>query len=131
MNQTGTQPVETERLLLRRFTMEDTEPMYRAWCTDPEVTRYLRFAPHKDVEETRGIVAGWVADYQKSDYYIWAVTLKNTGELIGSIGVVPANEEDALPGYWEPGYCFARPHWNKGYATEHPLYTPNKVHNIS
>ncbi len=92
--------------------------MYRAWCTDPEVTRYLRFAPHKNVEETCGIVAGWIANYQKPDWYIWAVTLKDTGELIGSIGVFPANGEDALPGYWEPGYTFARPHWNMGYASE-------------
>lgn len=46
----GTILLETERLLLCRFTMEDAEAMYRNWGSDEEVYRYLRAKPHKTIE---------------------------------------------------------------------------------
>ena len=41
MNKAGTQKIETQRLILRRFKIEDAEDMYNNWASDPEVTRYL------------------------------------------------------------------------------------------
>lgn len=41
MNHKGTVTLETERLILRRFTMDDAEAMFRNWASDPEVTKYL------------------------------------------------------------------------------------------
>ena len=38
-NHLGTQPLQTPRLLLRRFTMDDAQAMFDLWCNDPEVTR--------------------------------------------------------------------------------------------
>ena len=40
--------LETERLLLRRFTVDDAPQMFRNYASDPEVTKYLTWAPHKD-----------------------------------------------------------------------------------
>ena len=37
MNKTGTERIETKRLILRRFTLEDAEDMFNGWCNDPEV----------------------------------------------------------------------------------------------
>ena len=48
----GTQPLETARLILNRFTEEDAPAMYAAWAADPQVTRFLRWQPHRDVAET-------------------------------------------------------------------------------
>ena len=56
MRHTGTQTIATERLTLRRFTIEDAENMYYNWASDPEVTRYLTWQPHKSVEETAEIL---------------------------------------------------------------------------
>ena len=41
MNHLGTKTIETERLTLRRFAVEDAEKMYENWAGDPEVTRFL------------------------------------------------------------------------------------------
>ena len=41
MNKAGTQKIETQKLILRRFKIEDAEDMYNNWASDPEVTRYL------------------------------------------------------------------------------------------
>lgn len=41
MNKAGTQRIETERLILRRFTLKDAVYMYYNWASDPEVTKYL------------------------------------------------------------------------------------------
>ena len=40
MNKTGTQRLETDRLILRRFTIEDADDMYNNWASDPEVTEF-------------------------------------------------------------------------------------------
>lgn len=54
MRHAGTQTIETERLLLRPLTPEDAPMMYANWANDPDVTRWLRWEPHKNVDETRG-----------------------------------------------------------------------------
>ena len=41
MKHCGTQSIETERLVLRRFSIDDAEAMYINWASDPEVTKYL------------------------------------------------------------------------------------------
>lgn len=41
MTHTGTQTIETPRLLLRRARLEDAQPMFRNWVSDPQVTKYL------------------------------------------------------------------------------------------
>ena len=48
----GTKTIETDRLILRQFTMEDAEPMFRNWASDDEVTRHLTWPTHESVEIT-------------------------------------------------------------------------------
>ncbi len=123
MRHKGTQTVETERLVLRRFRENDADAMYQNWASDPEVTRWLRWDPHADVNETRALLAEWVARYpQDGEYYCWAAARKGTGELVGSVGIlkngVPGDARQDFPGGWEAGYCYAKSAWGKGYATE-------------
>ena len=65
MRHTGTQTIATERLTLRRFTIEEAENMYYNWASDPEVTKYLTWQPHKSVEETTEILQQWEEDTAK------------------------------------------------------------------
>ena len=60
MKKVGTQTIETERLILRRFTVEDAGDMYKNWASDPEVTKYLTWPPHESVEFTKSLLADWV-----------------------------------------------------------------------
>lgn len=115
LNHIGTQVIETPRLLLRRFTMQDVEPMFYTWANDAQVTRFMRWTPHKNTTETRIILAKWIKEYRTLPSYHWAITLKPELQLIGSIGVYGINDQDMAG---ETGYCIARPYWGKGYAAE-------------
>ena len=76
MRHAGTQTIETERLLLRPLTPEDAPMMYANWANDPDVTRWLRREPHKNVDETRELLAAWALLYPNGDYYQWAIVEK-------------------------------------------------------
>ncbi len=51
--------IVTERLILRPFVLEDAPSMFK-WTSDDEVVRYLRFAKHQDIEESKRIIALWI-----------------------------------------------------------------------
>ena len=111
----GTKTIETSRLILRRAVREDAEPMFRNWASDSEVTKFLTWPTHKNVEITQSLLEGWAAEYERSDYYHWMIVLKEIGEPIGSISVVRQNDrvEEA-----EIGYCIGRRWWHKGIVSE-------------
>ena len=114
MNHLGTKTIETERLILRKFTIEDAPAMYANWASDPVVTKYLTWQPHESVDITRMIITEWVASYEREDYYQWAIELKGFG-IIGSIGVVDICESAKEA---ELGYCIGRSYWGKGIMPE-------------
>lgn len=115
MNRIGTQPLATRRLVLRRFTVEDTEAMYRNWASDPEATRYLTWPCHPSPEATTALLEDWVRQYEDGSVFSWAIQSKETGEPIGSIAVVKLEERvDAA----EIGYCLGRAFWGQGLMTE-------------
>ncbi|MEG1579356.1 MAG: GNAT family N-acetyltransferase, partial [Oscillospiraceae bacterium] len=73
MNHKGTVTIETPRLLLRRFTLADSDAAFRNWTGDDRVTEFLRWRSHGSVEVTREILQTWVEGYQKDDFYQWAI----------------------------------------------------------
>ena len=114
MKDLGTRPIETPRLLLRRFVMEDAEAMFTCWSSDPAVARFVNWNVHTDISQTRERIAIWLERYEQG-YMNWAVECKETGELVGSIHAMNVNE---VHSNCEVGYCYGRAHWGKGYATE-------------
>ena len=66
MRHAGTQELETDRLFLRRLLPEDADMMYANWASDPQVTRFLRWEPHKNALETLGLLAAWAPIIQQS-----------------------------------------------------------------
>lgn len=115
MKNLGTKTIETERLILRQFKFTDAEDMYRNWASDDEVTKFLTWPTHKDVEVSRGVIDIWVKDYSDDKHYSWCIEIKSTGEAIGSIAVVDYKENiEAV----EIGYCIGRKYWNQGITSE-------------
>ena len=110
----GTQTIETTRLILRRARMEDAEPMFRNWANDPDVTKFLTWPPHGDMEVTRNLLANWVESYQKDDYYQWMIVLKEIDEPIGSIMVSTVGRAQSA----HIGYCIGKRWWHQGIMTE-------------
>ena len=115
MKHIGTKTIETQRLLLRRFTPEDAEAMYRNWASDSEVTRYLTWPTHESVDVSRWVVNDWVSHYGQDHYYQWAVVPKDLGQPIGSVAAVAVNDN----AQWvEIGYCIGKLWWHRGYMSE-------------
>ncbi len=109
----GTQTIRTQRLILRRFTPQDAEPMFRTWASDSRVTRFLTWEPHESAEVTRTILKGWCSLYANPAYYHWGIEWN--GRLIGGISVVRQNEQHEVA---ELGYCIGADYWGQGIATE-------------
>lgn len=116
MNHIGTQYIETDRLILRRFELADAQAMFDNWTSDDEVTKYLTWPTHIDVSVTELILGEWVPQYSKDDCYRWAIILKENGpQPIGSIDVCHWRESGEVP---EIGYCMGRRWWHQGIMTE-------------
>ncbi len=115
MENKGTVTIETERLILRRFQVEDAEEMYQNWASDPEVTKFLTWPTHKDASLTRSLLEDWVKRYEELSSYNWVMELKETGEVIGNISVVKLREDIAAA---DMGYCMGRAWWGMGLMPE-------------
>lgn len=116
LQHTGTQTIETQRLLLRRFTMADAPAMYNNWANDDEVTKYLTWPTHESIQVTKEVLTLWTESYAKPDFYNWAIVLKENGpEPIGSIAAVHIKEKTRCA---TMGYCMGRAHWGKGIMPE-------------
>ena len=92
MKHCGTQRLETDRLVLRRYMPEDAAAMYKNWASDKEVTKFLTWPTHSSQEVSQGVTEDWVNQYSNENYYHWAIALKDNGdEPIGDIAVVDVN----------------------------------------
>ncbi len=115
MKKIGTKRLETNRLILRRFTVADAEDMYRNWASDPEVTRFLTWPCHASAEATAALLGSWVEKYRDGDCFNWAIELKETRSVIGNISVVRLDETVNAA---ETGYCLGRAYWGRGIMPE-------------
>ena len=116
MNHLGTRRLETQRLVLRRGTMEDVSAMYRNWASDPEVTKFLSWPTHADEGVSAAVMADWVKRCEQPDCYLWVIELKALGEVIGSISVVNSSDERIQA--MEIGYCIGQRWWHQGITSE-------------
>ena len=116
MNHIGTQYIETDRLILRRFELADAQAMFDNWASDNEVTKYLTWPAHADVSVTEKLLEDWVSQYAQDDCYRWAIVFKENGpQPIGSIDVCHWREDGEAP---EIGYCMGKRWWHRGIMTE-------------
>ena len=116
LNHKGTQIIETDRLILRPFTLDDAEAMFRNWAGDDEVTKYLTWPTHSSMEVSKMVLEDWTSHYSEPDFYNWAIVLRENGpEPIGSIAAVHIKEKTRCA---TMGYCMGRAHWGKGIMPE-------------
>lgn len=78
--------LETDRLLLREFVLEDVEKFFRM-VSDPDVTRYTGDGCKTLEEAKQGLEERLFQDYRRHGYGRWAVVYKPTGEVIGFAGL--------------------------------------------
>ena len=105
--------LETERLFLTPLYEADANGVF-GWAGDEEVSRFMRYARHRDIEETRKWLKEEEALQERDTSYNFGFRLRQTKELVGSGGLMFNQEQ----GVWELGYNLRRDCWNCGYATE-------------
>jgi len=105
--------IETERLFLRRMDQNDWDALCAILQDSETMTAYE--GAFSD-EEVQTWLDRQLARYEQYDFGLWAVVLKETGEMIGQCGLTiqPWKDEEVL----EVGYLFNRSFWHKGYASE-------------
>lgn len=105
--------LETERLLLREWRMEDFEP-FADIMADAEVARYLPGGkPMARIDAWRFMAAS-VGAWTLLGYGTWIVERKSDHAMMGRIGLL---RPYGWPGL-EVGWTLGRPYWGHGYATE-------------
>jgi len=114
MNHVGTKTIETERLILRKFEMKDAGFMFNNWAKDDEVTKYITWSSHKNIEDSKSFIIDITNKYAENKYQ-WAIELKENKEVIGDISAprIYDNIETV-----EMGYVLGKKYWNKGIVTE-------------
>jgi ribosomal-protein-alanine N-acetyltransferase len=105
--------VETARLRLRPFTLEDIDGLWRI-ASDPEVMRYIGDGVPFTREETLSNLTNIVNVSERRGYGRWALEKKEGGGLIGYCGLACGSEEVGV----ELVYLLARAEWGKGIVNE-------------
>ena len=115
MEHLGTKELITERLILRRLTLDDVDHVFNNWTNDNEVTKYLEWPTHINTDVTKQVLESWIEKYPQKEFYQWAIVLKEINEPIGTISVVNRKDTTKMV---EIGYCIGRRWWNKGITSE-------------
>lgn len=104
---------ETDRLLLRTFTIDDISLIYEL-NLDPDVIRYT-LDPIVNIDHAKQVLEQIILpQYALYNYGRWAVHVKDGFEFIGWCGLKSRPERNEI----DLGYRFMQKAWGKGYATE-------------
>lgn len=106
--------IETARLLLRLFTLDDVDDYYHAVESDPEVMRYMPGGVPQPREHSERVINYFIKHWEMHGYGTWAAIPKADQQMIGHIGLNLIPETDEV----EVQYALASAYWNQGFATE-------------
>lgn len=119
--------IETERILLRPFCLEDIE-RFAEICVNPNVMRYIGDGKPVSRDVIAEKIPEWIELYEKQNYGLMALVMKDKDKLIGFCGfihqIVDGNE------YIELGYRLDEAYWGQGIATEAALAVRDYAFNV-
>jgi RimJ/RimL family protein N-acetyltransferase len=107
--------LETERLILRPWQADDSAALHK-YASDPRIGPMAGWPPHSSIDESAQVIATILSSAET-----YAVTVRSTGEPIGSVGLTFGSVCQILqlnPNEAEIGYWVAVPYWGQGIATE-------------
>jgi [ribosomal protein S5]-alanine N-acetyltransferase len=111
----GTRALETDRLILRKMCLDDTQSVFDHWLSDERVSDHRVSPAHKTVVDTKMRMEKIVNGYDSNEFYYWGIVLKDGNDLIGEIDLY---NFDPSTGNCEVSYSIGYDWWNKGYGTE-------------
>ena len=111
----GSVTLETPRLILRKFTLNDVASSFNNWMSDDNVTEFLRWQTHKDIRVSKSVIKKWIKGYKKPNFYQWAIVLKEINQPIGTISGFDLCEKTNKV---HIGYGIGAQWWNQGIMSE-------------
>ena len=106
--------LDTPRLRLRKLTMRDAQDIFD-YSRDPQVEKHVLWDAHRSVGESRAYLRYMLRKYRMGEPASWGIELKSTGRIIGTIGYMWIQSENAAA---EVGYSLSRAYWGQGIMTE-------------
>jgi ribosomal-protein-alanine N-acetyltransferase len=106
--------LETERLILRPFCIEDAQEVFECWESDPDVAKYMFWDSHNDINRTIEWVREELSKIDDDEWYRWAILSKKTKELLGT-GLIYFEEEYNK---FEISYNLGKKAWGFRFAIE-------------
>ncbi|GGD84895.1 GNAT family N-acetyltransferase [Paenibacillus nasutitermitis] len=105
--------LETQRLILREFTVHDLEDIH-VYASNPMVVKHMMWGPNtkEDTQDYMDRVLSMQKQEPRQEFELAAV-IKDTKQLVGGCGIYRSK-----PSQGEIGYCFHSAFWGKGFASE-------------
>lgn len=111
----STETIQTDRLILRKFTFEDANDMLKNWINDIEIQSNYGEPIYESMDSVIALLQKWIISYSNKDYYRWAIILKENNENIGQIAFCDINLNHHFA---DIEYCISKFYQGKGYASE-------------
>jgi ribosomal-protein-alanine N-acetyltransferase len=115
LNHAGTQTLDSERLILRKFRHTDDDDMLAYWISDPQVQSLYSEPTYTTKVEVKELLDKYTGSYDRPDYYRWAIVEKESGICIGQIAIFLVDNKN---NFCEIEYALGRRFHRKGYGTE-------------
>lgn len=115
MIHTGTKTIETARLLLRPFNLNDCKDMLENWIANPNIQTEYGEPTYISADEVCQLLDQWINCYNNLDFYRWAIVEKQSNTNIGQIAFCKVYTDCRTA---EIEYCIGENFWGSGYAGE-------------
>ncbi|MDE6020787.1 MAG: GNAT family N-acetyltransferase [Ruminococcus sp.] len=115
MKSVGTQTIETQRLVLRKFEYSDCVGALKNWASDPKIQLSYGEPVYPTEDDVIELLKKYISSYSNLNYFRWAVIEIESGICIGQIAFFLV---DCKNNFAEIEYCIGSKYQCKGYATE-------------
>lgn len=121
----NTPTLETDRLILRKFTDNDIDDMFLLY-SDEEVNKFLPWFPFKTrIETEKYLYNNIFPSYKKDIAYSYAITQKADNQVIGYIHINDIGNSNDM------GYALCKEFWNKGFTSEACAAVINRLKKVN
>jgi len=104
--------LSTRRLILRPPQADDAPAVFQAFASDPEVTRFLKWRPHRTLADAHRAMAARLKGFETGEELSWLLSLRTDGSILGIISAWPGEREVEI------GFALGRQFWGQGLMTE-------------
>lgn len=107
-----TEKVVTDRLIIRKPISDDAGEVFEKYAQSKEVTKYLTWSPHSNINVTMGFMNWCISQWEKGECFPYTICLRETNEVIGMLDTrIDGCKADF-------GYVLAKEYWKKGFMAE-------------